>query len=346
MYSSFRKKFLEKNNLKLSEKSVRHALKSPDGDELFTDYLYTPEKKKKVFVHISGLHGVEGYIGSDIQSQILENLKDPHELSFQLVLIHAANPYGMAWFHRTNANNVDLNRNGLKSFALSNPHFAAFKKVLTATNPIDRGFEFLKVLPFILKIGIRETIKTVASGQADFPDAPFFTGHEIQAELLSLVSILKEITAPDAELYFLDVHSGLGKFGGELLIIESGGDSQATTFFERAFQQKVFDPAKQKNAYPAHGSLSSFLKLNWQERQIFYVLQEFGTRSVTSVLKALGLQNQFITGGAEQRSPSHLTHLKRAMLHNFYPSEKNWKEICLENGVLRFEQMKKNLNKT
>jgi hypothetical protein len=93
-----------------------------------------------VVIHTSGVHGVEGYAGSAIQLAFLKMMEAapvPHQGSTAqsngnakeealdqnlrrptVLLIHAFNPFGMAHFRRSNENNVDLNRNGLRDFSL------------------------------------------------------------------------------------------------------------------------------------------------------------------------------------------------------------------------------------
>src|SRR5215471_211462 len=84
------------------------------GEELGIDIAwFGAENPRRVLLHSSGLHGVEGFAGSAIQLQLLNELpalaKDA-----AVILVHILNPYGMSWLRRANENNVDLNRNFLK----------------------------------------------------------------------------------------------------------------------------------------------------------------------------------------------------------------------------------------
>ena len=90
----------------------RHRL---DGDEDLTiDWIYSDalEKNDKVFILTTGEHGVEGYVGS----AVLQRFIDLYMPRFNpdntgLLLVHTINPWGMKHKRRTNAKNVDLNRN-------------------------------------------------------------------------------------------------------------------------------------------------------------------------------------------------------------------------------------------
>lgn len=92
------------------------GLPGPDGDELTIDVArFSPQRPERLIVLSSGLHGVEGYLGSAVQCAILEEELEgwtpPDRLA--VVMIHALNPYGFAFHRRVNENNVDLNRNFL-----------------------------------------------------------------------------------------------------------------------------------------------------------------------------------------------------------------------------------------
>jgi len=100
------------------------------------------------FIHSSGTHGIEGYLGSAIQLRFLhelflqnaqrlcttDNVRAPPTKNTpvkKILLIHAINPYGMRHHRRTNENNVDLNRNVLsdelwKMIKARDPNFVSY----------------------------------------------------------------------------------------------------------------------------------------------------------------------------------------------------------------------------
>src|SRR5437867_659314 len=87
--------------------------KAPNGENLCIDIAwFGAARARRVLLHSSGLHGVEGFAGSAIQLQLLSNLPAlPNDAA--LIVAHILNPYGMVWLRRANENNVDLNRNFL-----------------------------------------------------------------------------------------------------------------------------------------------------------------------------------------------------------------------------------------
>ncbi|KAL7488896.1 hypothetical protein ACHAW6_014492 [Cyclotella cf. meneghiniana] len=105
-------------------------------------------------IHSSGVHGVEGYLGSAIQLRFLHELIIQNEKRLdsqqdtgstdgelrQVLLIHAVNPHGMRHHRRTNENNVDLNRNALsaeewKSIRSRDPNFSGYVDLDSILNP-------------------------------------------------------------------------------------------------------------------------------------------------------------------------------------------------------------------
>lgn len=311
MFDSFRDEILKAAaGSGLEHRSVPNAGK-------FTDYFYSSGKKSKCLVHLSGVHGVEGYLGSLIQRQILkESFKD---LPFQIVIVHAVNPGGMAAFLRTNLANVDLNRNALEKYEIPNPHLKDFLAYLKT----GKMTGFLKTLPAILKLGIHQTVQTVSCGQTEFPDAPFFAGHELQPELVSLRENLKGLIDPLAHLYVLDIHTGLGRFGKETLILDGFGPDEEDFFFRRAFSAETQFSGKTPGSHRAEGTLSLLLKKNWKS---FHVFQEFGTDSPLKVLNAL------------------IQHAPEQMLEVFFPENESWRKDCVQLGLLRFRQLVENLS--
>src|SRR5947209_12947226 len=87
-----------------------------DIDDLTIDVAIAGEEQpSRLVVVSSGLHGVEGFLGSAIQVAMLEDEPGawPLPAGAGLVLIHSLDPFGLERLRRIDASNVDLNRNFL-----------------------------------------------------------------------------------------------------------------------------------------------------------------------------------------------------------------------------------------
>ena len=86
----------------------------PEGDELTIDVACSPTRDTdKTLVVSSGLHGVEGFLGSAVQLGLLEEWGSRSATPVRCVFLHGLNPFGFAWIRRVDKHNVDPNRNFL-----------------------------------------------------------------------------------------------------------------------------------------------------------------------------------------------------------------------------------------
>jgi len=89
------------------------AATGAQGESLSIDVAsrISPDDTHRVVI-ISGVHGVEGFIGACVQIEAMKRLRR-HALSdgVGIVMIHAVNPWGFAHLRRVNEDNIDLNRN-------------------------------------------------------------------------------------------------------------------------------------------------------------------------------------------------------------------------------------------
>jgi putative transposase len=96
-YVEARARFLEASNscgATLYELALNTP--GPGGEVLTIDIaVLGSERPKRVLVHCSGLHGVEGFAGSAIQLQLLQQDIEPCS-GGAVVLVHILNPFGMA----------------------------------------------------------------------------------------------------------------------------------------------------------------------------------------------------------------------------------------------------------
>src|SRR5437867_2125196 len=142
-----------------------HA-KGPTGQELGIEIAWLgAQTPRRVLLHSSGLHGVEGFAGSAIQLQLLDDVPAlPADTA--LVIVHILNPHGMAWLRRVNENNVDLNRNFRDngSFDGVPAAYGQLDSFLNPHSPPGSDWYFAKALYLIMRFGMTALKQTVVGG--------------------------------------------------------------------------------------------------------------------------------------------------------------------------------------
>jgi hypothetical protein len=299
----------------------------PRGEKLSIDIGWMGnESPRRVVLHSSGLHGVEGFAGSAIQLQLLDELPDVPE-DTALILVHILNPYGMAWLRRFNENNVDLNRNFLsgESYSGAPAAYAQLNSFLNPDSPPRFDLFTLRAVSLILRHGMTALKQPVVGGQYEYPTGLFFGGKRLEAGAEKYVAFLGGHLNSAEYIIALDVHTGLGRFGLDTLLVND--DSYPTV--RQQFGERVArsDPA-QGPAYRIRGGLDSSLRWMNANAGKLFITQEFGTYSAIKVLHALREENRWhhYGGGALNHST------KQRLKETFCPNAESWRQSVLQRG--------------
>jgi hypothetical protein len=282
-------------------------------------------------LHSSGLHGVEGFAGSAIQLQLVNDLP---ELSVDtaLIVVHVLNPYGMAWLRRFNENNVDLNRNVVadRSYVGVPPTYVALDSFLNPQSLPSSDCFTLKAAWLILRHGMPALKQAIVGGQYEYPKGLFFGGKRLEQGLERYKTFLTHRLTSAERIIAIDVHTGLGAYGQDTLLAQEG-DFDA---LRAMFGERVAPSTPDKSvAYRVRGSLDTIFSFATPTAQIFAVTQEFGTYGPTKVLHTLREENRWHHYGAG--TLDHPT--KQALKETFDPADEMWRQSVLNRGreVLR-----------
>lgn len=286
---------------------------------------------RRVLLHTCGLHGVEAFAGSAVQLAALEDPPVP-PAGCALVLVHALNPYGMAWLRRANENNVDLNRNFLRRGERWEGAPALYPRLDPLLNPPSppqpEGFR-LRLALVALRYGTRAPRQAIAEGQYEFPRGLFYGGKALEPGPRLYLDWLRRNVARAVYLFALDLHTGLGRRGKETLILEPGVGATPATELTRAFGRSLIDPASGRAAYRIRGGMGGVLPEILPGAGIDFVLQEIGTSPASAVLRALREENRcHHYGAADLRHPA-----KRALLEALCPALAAWRRRAVERGL-------------
>ncbi|MGZ3711821.1 MAG: DUF2817 domain-containing protein [Bdellovibrionota bacterium] len=331
-YHEAREKFLKAAE-DYGLRNVRFRIPHEATSELFLDFSLVRRNPEKLVIHMSGTHGIEGYLGSAVQSAILSDPTPTSDAS--LLFVHAVNPYGMQFYRRANGENVDLNRNYEKE-PKPNPDYACFNTYLNPSNKLEfltgklRGFYFLK------KFGKARTSQAIASGQYIFPKGLFYMGDRVQREISLLQEILRSHFSEAKEVLAIDLHSGLGNWAQEMLFVDEDIDPSASALFAKIFGRAMTVPDPAQGSYINQGRLSGALRDALPGAHVHCVLQEIGTHESGKVLNALRRENFEWNSNGPVHGASPDT--QKLMLEMFCPSDSAWRENALRLGRTRWHQ--------
>ncbi len=198
-----------------------HELELPgaQGEALATDVVLDgPADADKMLVVISGVHGVEGYCGSALQTGFLLGALDgslPRPPDVAVLHVHAINPHGFSHGRRVTQENVDLNRNFV-DFDQPLPDNAAYAQVhdhlLPAQWPPTAETE-RALLDYREQHGERGLQRAAWLGQYSHPDGVCWGGHAPTWSNRTFREILRRHAANVRGLGSIDIHTGLGPYG-------------------------------------------------------------------------------------------------------------------------------------
>lgn len=332
-YSSARRRFLsaaERAGARLS--ALELSVRGPSNEPLAIDVAWLgASRARRVLLHISGVHGVEGFAGSAIQARLLER-KFPLPADGALALVHCVNPAGMAWLRRVNENNVDLNRNFLAQPAdyRGVPEgYADLHALYNPGGPARADFFRLRLALLMLRRGIKRVQQAGAEGQYEHPDGLFYGGKGLEEGPRLLLAHLKKKLGPARQICAIDVHTGLGAFADEIVILERNQGGPFQQYLQRLYGARLDNTSPDRaQVYHVRGGIEAGVPRLFPDATVDWVTQEFGTVSGFSVLSALRAENRAVR--ERPLPPGH--PLKLALKACFAPADSRWKTSILEKG--------------
>jgi hypothetical protein len=312
--------------------SIALAAKGPRDEPLAIDIAWLgAARPHRVFLHTSGMHGVEAYAGSAVQLALLEQppVPGPDEAA---IFVHVLNPFGMAWLRRTNENNVDLNRNFLLGGAAFEGAHELYRQLDPLLNPPSKpgsdGFR-VRAPAFAMRHGFHRVKQAIAEGQYEFPRGLFYGGAELQEGPRLYCDWLREHLAAAQYVFALDLHTGLGRRGTDTVVAEAQAAATAPAALGPALGRTLVDPRKPSVAYTVRGSLGSALPKVLTRSRIDFVLQEIGTYPPFAVLHALREENRWHFHG--DGGIAHPT--KEKLREMLCPAAADWRVKAASRGV-------------
>jgi hypothetical protein len=319
----------------------------PGGDDLTINWLHAMPNvsNKRVLIITTGLHGVEGFVGSAMTQLFLEEFLDRFDSdNAGLVIVHAINPWGMENNRRVNENNVDLNRNFMESeidFKQEfNPSYHSVDSLLNPDRPLkpfwmeDPGF-IGKVLLNIIRHGVKNLRGAVMLGQQSYPQGLYFSGREYQLETRTMMNMIEECFTRYSKVLHLDIHTGYGPRYQMSLVI-SPNEYRTSNQLEEIFRYPRVVQADSEEFYSMKGDMVDWVyrikKNSYSEVDFFGTGLEFGVygdgilKEIKSIRTMIFENQAYWKGTCLKGTKSNIMGEFHQMYH---PKEGKWMEKAL-----------------
>ncbi|MCC7574490.1 DUF2817 domain-containing protein [Candidatus Woesearchaeota archaeon] len=347
-YEDSRKKFLSAvKSLEVDSICLR--------DDLFIDFAFKEDGKKKILFLVSGTHGVEGYLGSAAQLIFIKEFL-PKLKGVSVCLVHGLNPFGFKHNRRVNENNVDLNRNSVYDerlmLGIPNSFFSNVwsDSLLFLKLNRPRKHRLLEVASYyslvfktVIRSGIKNTINVGMNGQSSYPRSVGFKGVKLEDSLLHLRSFIEEKTQGYEEAFFIDFHSGIGKKYDVIGFTSKKSDSQEFSFI-KALLPKL--RSRDNTSFVNHsGSVSDLFLARSHASKNIDLIFEYGTvpllssRLVLDYLAKLNIEeNQVFFFGSDKARIRISKRLKNA----YSPDDITFRKSLIRKTSVFFNELIKN----
>ena len=305
---------------------------APDGSALYTDCAWIgSDGASKVLVLMSATHGVEGFAGSAIQADFLQQLSRgtwalPDDTA--VLVVHALNPWGMAWLRRCDQQGIDLNRNFV-DFNAALPDNPGYHQLRDCLMHDDEQLRQAQLQRYGHEHGQAALEIAISGGQHEDPAGPFFggTGPAFARQLVE--SLINDYVLGNRRLAVIDLHTGLGPYGyGEVICDHAPASAGAATAQQWYGDSVTLPLAGTSSSVPKTGLLDFAWHRIMDQRSCFVTL-EFGTYSVDALFDCLLADHRLHAHqDVDWRAPQTGV-VKQRMLHHFCPDDQQWRELVL-----------------
>ena len=331
---------LQKEGIEVEKES--YAIDESDG--LYIDKIYIPSlsERTNLIVITTGVHGVEGYIGSVMLDVFFEEIFPTLDREDTGVLIVAnVNPYGMKYMRRYNENNVDLNRNFIEdwdNFDLScNKEYPKVDSFLQPEGAIGNAFwhevDFYLALAKEAALTGADTISdALLTGQYEYPEGVYYGGNGDEKSTTYLKSVFADCLNGEYEnIIHIDIHSGYGP-RYNMVIFNSVQDPTTEAEAKAAFGYDYIIATDSEDFYVTFGDTTDYFyrlanSMN-TGKDLYSTCFEFGTIGDGFLDSILSLKYTV----DENRNHWYPTDdpMTEEMIHEnymelFYPTETEWR---------------------
>lgn len=314
-------------------------------DDLYIDTIYIPSNAEQtnLIVLTTGVHGIEGYIGSVMLDVFWNEIYPDVDTENTGVLVVAnVNPYGMKYHRRYNENNVDLNRNFIldwNSFDLIvNKDYPKVEEFLGPKKPMgnilwhEADF-YASMIGQIISNGVDSISNALLGGQYEYAQGVYYGGTDDQASTVYLKNVFEKTLESEYEnIVHIDIHSGYGP-RYNMVIFNSVFDTTSEAKTREMFDYDNIIAYDSEAFYPTTGDTTDYYyrlrEYMGVDTALFSTCFEFGTIGDSFLDSVISMkytieenQNHWYL------SDNDITNeiISERYQELFYPTEKEWRE--------------------
>ncbi len=328
--------------------------------DLSVDVLYIPalNVKKRLLVLSSGVHGVEGFVGSAIQRMFLKEMLTPALLdSTGILIIHSMNPYGFKNVRRVTENNVDLNRNSSTDKALYATVNEGYPKLSHLINPetkvntrsMGNVFFHVKALSNILSASMKTLRQAILQGQYSYPKGLYYGGGDFEPQIKAIAKEVKKTLNDYPLVLNIDLHTGYGERGVLHLFPNPIEDKNIRAMVQNVFKGRKIDWGDSDDFYTVTGDFTGFLGSLKTGGVYLPMVFEYGTLNSQTTLGSIkslhvtALENQGFHHG--YASPENEARVKKEFIEMYNPSSPAWRTKIMKDTKELLGQVMENFSK-
>jgi hypothetical protein len=309
-------------------------------------------RPRRLYVAVSGTHGIEGYAGSAIQRGLLTSVLPGMDFSStDVLLVHGLNPTGMYHRRRVNEHNVDLNRNfAAEGELLYQSDSAAYEQIAPILQPVgpcadsarERARFLAAVAGAIVRHGFAPLRQATLAGQYSSPGGLFYGGSAAQVETSFFQRCFESASRGCSEILLTDLHTGYGR-RNQVSSLFARADSPE---FQAVAAQGALEVRGRDQAYAARGDLVAFCqrtaKRHAPEGIFNGVVVELGTTGL-GIASQLGdlytviRENRLRHHGTA--TPAAAARIARAFGELFNPSDPDWRKQVVVASLAHIQRL-------
>jgi predicted deacylase len=305
------------------------AASGPQGQVLTIENLRIGKPRAdRVLLLLSGVHGVEGFLNSALQADAVvrwSSRSRPDDLA--VVVIHAVNPWGMAWWRRQNESNVDLNRNWRRDAGapFDNTAYDELHPLAcpdTETMP-DAETMLATAGELVAERGIAWVRDAITAGQYRHPDGLHYGGARTEESNRILERVVPEQLEGAERVLVVDLHTGHGPRGAVTILSDQSPDSRQHAFFTAVFDRveaTVDNPGATTGTKT--GQIANGIRNELLDAECFATSLEFGTATDIEQLVAT-YQEQWVHRRGDRSDPAQRSAVW-AYRCCFTPDDPDW----------------------